>query len=222
MTESTTPATDAGTPTTQAPASTSRSDPRGARALAWWRRYCDPDSRQADPATRARLRRARSHLDVLRVEPAVVLARQMGAAPRTHAAPPWRLYAALDLARVLAHVEEHEPRHPMQAAGWQHFPGDSKESEVVEERPRLSEARFRRLLETGDGDEKVVAFTRLVALLDGTVNVAQLATDFLDWNHPECGDRVRERWAFFYLAAGSAAPPAVDTMDSTDTEDDLA
>jgi len=195
-------------------------DRRGARALAWWRKHCDPANRQADPATRARLRRARSHLDVLRIDPAVALARQLGAAPRSHAAPPWRLYASLDLARVLAHVKEHDPRrHPMEAAGWKRFPGDRKESEAGEERPLLSGARFNRLLETGDGDEKVLAFTRLIALLGGAVNVATLASDFLTWNHPEHGDRVRERWAFHYLAAGSAAPPS-PTIDTPDSEDD--
>lgn len=195
-------------------------DSRGARALGWWRRHCDPANVHADPATRARLRRARSHLDVLRITPAVVLARQMGAAPRDHPAPEWRMHAALDLARVLAHVREHDPRHPMQVAGWQQFPGDHTESDAGDARPRLSEARFRRLLETGEGEEKVLAFARLIALLDGKANVAQIASDFLDWNHPEHGDRVRERWAFFYLAAGNAAPPAVDSNSITDPEDD--
>jgi CRISPR type I-E-associated protein CasB/Cse2 len=168
-----------------------------------------------DPGTRARLRRARSSLDLLRITPAVDLARQLGAVPKARPAPDWKLNAALDLSRVLAHVKEHESQHPMKAAGWEHFPGDRRETDVSEGRPRLSEARFRRLLETGDGEEKVRAFTRLVTLLDGRVNVDQLASDFLDWNHPEYGDRVRERWAFHYLAAGSAAPAA----PPTDTED---
>jgi CRISPR system Cascade subunit CasB len=170
---------------------------------------------------RARLRRARSTLDVLHVTLAVVLARQLGAAPKASRASDWHVRAALDLARVLAHVKAHEGRHPMRAAGWKRFPGDKKESDAGEDRPVLSGARFRRLLETGDDEEKVLAFTRLVALLGGTVNVEQLAGDFLLWNHPEHGDRVRERWAFEYLAAGDAAPPAPPT-GPTDTEDDGA
>lgn len=186
----------------------------GARALAWWRRHIDPGNRNADPATRARLRRARSQLDVLRIEPAVSLARQLGAVPKTRGAPEWRMRAALDLARVLAHVKEHDAQHPMRAAGWESFPSDNNQQDP----PRLSDARFKRLLETGEGEEKVLAFTRLVALLGGTVNVAQLAADFLTWNHPEYGDRVRERWAFEYLAAGSAAPPPPPF--DTDPEDD--
>lgn len=216
MTEPTTqvPPRDAGV----APNDSFGGRDRGARALGWWRRHCDPANSKADPAARARLRRARSHLDVLRIEPAVVLARLLGAAPRTHAAPAWRVHAALDLARVLAHVKVHEDRHPMRAAGWESFPGENTKLPP----PVLSNARFARLLETGEGEEKVQAFTRLVTLLGGTVNVAQLASDFLTWDHPEFGDRVRERWAFEYLAAGSAAPPPPPVDDSTDTEDTAA
>lgn len=205
-------------PTTPAPASRLR-ESRGARALAWWKQHCDPSNPRADPGMRARLRRARSTLDVLQVTPAVVLARQLGAVPKARAASDAHMRAALDLSRVLSHVKAHESRHPMRAAGWNRFPGDKKESDAGEDRPVLSGARFKRLLETGDDEEKVLAFTRLVALLGGTVNVERLADDFLLWNHPEFGDRVRERWAFEYLAAGDAAPPTPPT-DSTDTEDD--
>jgi CRISPR system Cascade subunit CasB len=200
------------------PDGSATSSSTGANALDWWRHYCDPASEKVDPAIRARLRRARSHLDVLRINPAVELARRLGAAPRMHAAPPSRVYAALDLARLLAHVKAHDEQHPMRAAGWKSFPGDKRESDAGAERPKLSEARFKRLLETGEGEEKLLAFARLVALLDGTVNVARLASDFMIWNHPEYGERVRERWAFEYLAAGSAAPPAplVDTISTED------
>lgn len=204
-------------PTTAEPSSAGAARPaRGARALAWWRKHCHPVS--GDPGTRARLRRARSPLDLLRINPAVDLARQLGAVPASHPAPDWKVYAALDLARVLAHIKEHDPRqHPMEAAGWRSFPRDRKESDAGPgERPRLSEARIKRLLQTGGAEEKVLAFTRLVALLDGRVNVDRLASDFLDWNHPDHGERVRERWAFHYLAAGSAAPP----LPPTETEDD--
>lgn len=208
-------------PSGEAPVSAetlARGGDRGTRALGWWRRHCDPMNPKVDPGARARLRRARSHLDVLRVEPAVTLARQLGAAPRSHAAPAWKLNAALDLARVLAHVKAHEERHPMRAAGWASFPNENTKQDP----PKLSNARFKRLLETGEGEEKVLAFTRLVALLDGSVNVAQLARDFLTWNHPEFGDRVRERWAFEYLAAGNAAPPPPPIDDPSDPEDDGA
>lgn len=210
MTTPTIPETTSAAP---APSTPVAGDFHGRRALEWWRQHCHPVS--GDPGTRARLRRARSRLDLLQISAAADLARRLRAVPPTRAAPDWLLHAALDLARVLAHVKEHELRHPMEAAGWKSFPRDRKESDAGADRPRLSGARFKRLLETGDGDEKVAAFTRLIALLDGAVNVERLASDFLMWNHPEHGDRVRERWAFHYFAAGSAAPaaPSIDAED---------
>jgi CRISPR type I-E-associated protein CasB/Cse2 len=152
----------------------------------------------------------------------VSLARRLGGA--SSASPDWRTRAALDLTRVLAHVKEHDPaQHPMRAAGWRRFAGDRKESDAGDDRPRLAEARFRRLLQTGDGEEKVAAFIRLVTFLDGKVKVDQLAQDFLQWNHPEFGDRVRERWAFNYYAAQDAAPPPPPSDDTPlSAEDDDA
>ncbi len=200
--------------------STRAREDRGARALAWWRRLVDPQL--GDPGSRARLRRARSSFEALNVRAGVVLANRLGAA---HAgAPDQRTRDVLDLARVLAHVREHDPAHrPMQAAGWKRFAGDRRESDAGEDRPSLSEARFRRLYETGDGEEKVAAFTRLVAILNGAVKVDTLANDFLLWNHPAFGDGVRERWAFDYYNASSASPaaprPESHSYTTTDDED---
>lgn len=199
------------------PAAAPRRGASGARALAWWERLRDP--KRGDPATLAQLRRSRSALDALTVRAAVSLARQLGAA-RADAAD-YRTRAALDLARVLAHVKDHDRvDHPMRAAGWKRFAGDRKESDAGDDRPVLAEGRFRRLLLTGEGEEKVAAFTRLVALLDGKVKVDDLANDFLSWNHPEWGERVRERWAFLYYAAADAAPLPPPT-DASDAEDDV-
>jgi CRISPR type I-E-associated protein CasB/Cse2 len=181
-------------------------------ALAWWRRLRDPAG--GDPGSLARLRRGRSSLEAYAVRPAVILARRLGAARPD--ALDTRARDTLDLARVLAHVKEHDPsQHPMRAAGWRRFAGTRKESEAGDDRPRLAEARFRRLLETGDGEEKVAAFSRLVALLGDTVSVRDLANDFLYWNHPDFGDRVRERWAFLYYAAGEAMPEHATTDSLT-------
>jgi CRISPR type I-E-associated protein CasB/Cse2 len=128
--------------------------------------------------------------------------------------------AALDLSRVLAHVRENSDEHPMRAAGWKHFASDRRESDAGDDRPTLSEVRFKRLLQTDDGEEKVTAFKRLITLLDGKVNVAAISRDFLTWNHPEYGDRIRENWAFYYYAAGVAAPRLPDDITLTSAEDD--
>jgi CRISPR type I-E-associated protein CasB/Cse2 len=187
-------------------------------ALEWWQRLADPH--HGDPGTLARLRRSRSTLEAMQVPDALELTRRLGALPREGRAPDWKLRGALDLARVLARVRKHEPdQHPMRAAGWKHFAGARRESDAGEDRPVLSEARFRRLLLTGDGEEKVSAFTRLIALLGGTVKVDDLARDFVRWNHPEHGEKVRERWAFLYYGASTAAPPL---PTDTRTEDDDA
>lgn len=184
------------------PADRARPGP-GVHALEWWSKLAHPT--KGDPGTFARLRRARSPAEALCVRAAVSLARRLGGGRRD--APDWRVRASVDLARVLARIKTHDPqKHPMQAAGWKRFAGERRESDAGEDRPVLSEARFKRLLQTGEGEEKVVAFTRLIALLDGVVRVDVLAADFLSWNHPEWGDRVRERWAFLYYAAGDAAP----------------
>lgn len=188
---------------------------RGSHALAWWTRLNDPTN--GDPATLARLRRARSTLEALAVRAAVELARRLGAA--SGEASDWRTRGALDLARVLAHVREHDAAQPaMRAAGWKKFAGERRETEAGEDRPLLSEARFRRLLETGDGEEKVAAFTRLIALMGSTVKIDALAEDFMLWSHPELGDKIREQWAFQYYAAGTAAPavPVTDTEDAAE------
>lgn len=192
----------------------------GARALDWWNRLRDP--RSGDPGVLARLRRCRSGLDAASERAAVDLARRLGAFGRTSSEQ--RIADALDLARVLAHVKKHDPmQHPMRAAGWKSFAGSRKESDAVNDRPRLAEARFKRLLETATGEEKVSAFTRLIALLGQTVNVEDLANDFLYWNHPDHGDRVRERWAFLYYGAYQAMPldgAQEESLTTTDTEDD--
>lgn len=194
---------------------------RGEAALRWWLRLSHPKS--GDPGALAQLRRSRSPVEALRVREAHTLARAVGGSRPE--AESWFRYAAADLARVLAHVKVHEPaRHPMQAAGWKRFAGTRRESDAGDDRPKLAEGRFRRLLLAGDGEDKADAFRRLVALLGGTANVAALADDFLSWNHPTHGDRVRERWAFLYYAAGDAAPPppSADETSPTPDEDDAA
>lgn len=204
-----------------APSTTRRN--RGVDAMRWWRRLIDPEN--GDRGSLAELRRARSPLEAMSIRAAIDLARRLGT---THgSAHADRTRDVLDLARVLAHVKEHDPsQRPMQSAGWKRFAGDRRESDAGDDRPKLAEARFRRLHDTGDGEEKVDAFVRLVALMGGTINVTALANDFLGWNHPLLGDRVRERWAFDYYHATSAVLTTAasdansDPYSPTDDEDD--
>jgi len=193
-----------------APPMQARSSPQGAIAREWWSRLCDPQ--KGDAGARARLKRCRSAMDALTIPAAVTLARRLGATGE--AAGPWRLEAALGLARVLAHVDQGGAEPIMRVAGWKAFPGDDRKGEGdPANRPRLSEARFRRLIQTPPGEELTQMMIRLVHLVGEPINVASLADDYLGWHR----DSTRYRWAFQYYAAGVAAPD-----DSTPDEEDRA
>lgn len=193
----------------------------GGRALDWWRYYCDPGREGHDPGVRAQLRRCDSPIDAAAIPAAVALARRVGAL--REGVDDRRALDALNLARVLAHVRAHDPdKTPMRVAGWKTFAADRRESEAGDDRPLLSEVRFRRLLTTGPDEEQVTAFTRLVDVLGGTANVAALGGDFLDWSHPWRGDGVRKKWAEDYFAARvtkAAMDPDVPTTESPASED---
>jgi CRISPR type I-E-associated protein CasB/Cse2 len=171
----------------------------------WWRAVCGPDA--ADSGARARLRRARATSEVLAIPAGVRLARMLGAMPDDSGRRDLRFAAALDLARVLAHVTEDQQSHPMREVGWPSFPGSRRDA-TAEKPPRMSETRFRRLIQTESGEELVIQFKRLVALMGGTANVAALSRAFRSWDHPE--GRVKQEWAFQYFNAGSAMQPVND------------
>jgi len=193
--------------------------PPGVRAYQWWRDNCQQDvsddessRRPYDPAIRARLRRCRSNTDAAMIPAAIALAVRLQALREDVRESDPELGAALGLARVLSFVTENDPKGPMRAAGWQQFPGENPKSQPPENQPRLAEARFKRLLGVKPGEEQVAAFTRLVRLLGGSVNVAELSRDFLQWGR----DETRRRWAFDYYAASFAAPSTDNTSSSED------
>lgn len=112
------------------------------------------------------------------------------------------------LASVLAHVREESKfdeqlrRIPLVADGIGKRP-DDKTTQA-----KLSERRLRRLLTATGDDEILKAFRRLVAIMGGKANVADLADNILYWDHPETGDSTRVKFAFHYWKAGQAAPSA--------------
>jgi CRISPR system Cascade subunit CasB len=59
--------------------------------------------------------------------------------------------------------------------------------------PRLSELRFRRLLQYQTREDLFPALRRVVRLLDGNVNLYSLANDLYWW-----GDRIKRNWAYEY------------------------
>lgn len=64
---------------------------------------------------------------------------------------------------------------------------------------RLSGLRFRRLLQIDGRDDLYGALRRVIRLLDGVVDVNQLAKDVYYWR-PETSNKVRKRWARDYYA----------------------
>lgn len=166
-------------------------------ARSWWMRVCSPA--RGDPGARARLRRCRDRVESFMSPEALQLARTL--VPTREDGE--QLGAAMDLARVLSHIKADSREHPMRAVGWAVFPRDDAPGG---DRPRLAPNRFKRLLQATDGEERVDAFIRLIALLDGQANVAEITDAFHWWNHPD--GRVRQQWAFIYYNAANAAPVA--------------
>jgi CRISPR system Cascade subunit CasB len=60
----------------------------------------------------------------------------------------------------------------------------------------LSEGRFRRLLVVRRAEELMDAMTRLVRIVDGRINIADLTNSMLRWT-----DRTRAEWAYAYYGA---------------------
>ena len=129
----------------------------------------DPASgRGGDRGTLARLRRCASVAELM-LEPAtIILFRRCKAEPRATCrrsrSPPacWRMCARDDPAQTVARLVGPEaPEKPETAL--------------------LKPLRFRALMEARTDDERLIAFRRLVALADRTLNVADLADALLHW-----------------------------------------
>lgn len=163
-------------------------------AYDWWNGL--QNSTGGHRASLARMRRANTPLDIVQ-EPAAL---RLIARLRPFGHDDDRVAI---LAGVLAVVREDERIRVARALG--------RRSLDDEQSARLSEGRFRRLVQT-DGEDLLPQMRRLVQMAAGTVNVRDLADGILYW-----GDRVRKDWTFEYYGVGSAAP--ADPAD-TGTEDD--
>lgn len=174
-----------------------RDDEKKVRDIAWkWWAALQPAGlgrRKGDAGALARLRRARIS-DAVLEQVTVNLYRNLKpylGGPKFDAFETTALVAT-----VLAHVREHDGGRPVARAA-----GTSGETKA-----RLSPLRFRKLLNARDAEDCLIAFRRLVSLLNYRANVGDLALSLLEWNREGLGDRRRTRWAFDYYDAGSAAP----------------
>jgi CRISPR system Cascade subunit CasB len=166
---------------------------RGA-AVGWWRELQPAAEGGGDRATLARLRRCATIAELM-LEPATIsLFRRCGSDSRRD------LPAIALAAGVLAHVRAEDAPHPARKIG--------PEAPDKPETALLKPLRFRWLMEARDENERLIAFRRLVALADRTLNVHELAAALLDWDE----DRQR-RWVFEYWNADPkpASAPAKET-----------
>jgi CRISPR system Cascade subunit CasB len=92
----------------------------------------------------------------------------------------WRNERLAAIAGLLARVKEDDSRK---------LPVAMSE----DERPAVSELRFRRLLESPSTDELFTGLRRALPLLGHKANVLNLANDVLFW-----GDAVKKRWSYTY------------------------
>ncbi len=167
-------------------------------ALAWWRAMQpDPETRRpGDRAALARLRRCTSVAEAMQDPASIALFRRAGSSN------PDDLPTIALAASVLAQVRKNAPGVPVAR---QIGPDDPDHPETA----RMSPLRFRRLLETATPDERLIAFRRLVAFAEGTLDLRDLAAALLGWTEER-----RRRWVYDYWDAGR---PAADT--TTPAED---
>lgn len=150
--------------------------------LDWWREI----TREENRGGRAQLKRAKTLQEVLLV-PAYHNLRHRLLGTRLVLADRVALVAAL-LARVDG------PDEARVAARMAHTPG------MGATRSRVSELRFRRLLQVREPEEVFRTMRRVIALLDGVANVLDLARS-LYWWPGDSGDRTRQQWALAYYDA---------------------
>jgi len=160
-------------------------------AAGWWRELTSDTAAGRLPrgvrrAALAEMRRAKSPLEILQQPAALRLIGNL---------PPLLADRGAILAGILAHVREDDRRDVARAIGRATF--DDPDSAV------MSESRFRRLMQTEE-DGLLEAMRRLVRLMNGKVNVADLAKATLCW-----GDDVKKTWIFrYYDPYGTHAPKA--------------
>lgn len=172
---------------------------RARLARDWWASLQPVDTDKVklpgNRAALARLRRCSSPLEAAAEPETAALFRKLGA----HQKDIGRIAV---LASVLAHVRDEPKKSPPIARAIGPPPGGQPEDAVVKP------VRFRSLMAARTDAELMIAFRRVVALLDRKADVTDLARVLLGWTDDEYGDRVRTRFAFDYHGAGFAAPDA--------------
>jgi len=158
----------------------------GAAAREWWgklqpSRNAEGEYRRGDRAAAARLRRASSWVEAAAEPQTIALFQRLGRKSDS------QLPRVAALAAVLAHVrDDDKERGVARAIGG--LPAEADEKAI------LKPLRLRRLL-TAKNDEAILAgFRRLIALMGGKANIADLSWNILNWDH----EKTRMKFAFDY------------------------
>lgn len=165
--------------------------------LLWWKEYIEADTGPAR-ALAAKLRRAGT-VETLCHREVIALYEQVGKAEAWLAQQLRQDPAPLGaLARVLAHVRQHDPKHSL---AWR----------LGGEEPAMSPARFQRLMTTGgNSSDLATALIRALPMAKYPFAVGRLGSDLLRWN-----EKARADWYFDYF---HTTPPSRQSDTSLQTE----
>jgi len=181
---------------------------RAKLARAWWAGLQPVDTDKVklpgNRAALARLRRCSSPPEAAAEPETAALFRKLEAHPND-------IGRVAALASVLAHVRDEPKQSPRIARAIGSPPGGEPEEAIVKP------VRFKTLMSARTDEEVLIAFRRVVALLDRKANVTNLAELVLGWTDDDHGDRVRTRFAFDYHGAGFAAPSTDSEKVANDT-----
>ena len=156
---------------------------------AWWRGVTQEREKGTDRAARAILRRAHDLTAVTLSQPYQHLFQRLREADWNDGFP--RSNDALAaVAGLLVHVET-DASDAKLAACMSRCPQGSTQ-------PCVSEARFKRFLESPDLDAVFTGLRRTLPLMREGAPVLALANDVLSWARPEQRDEVKKRWAYSY------------------------
>lgn len=156
----------------------------------WWREVTQERGKGSDRAARAILRRAHDITAVTLSQPYQHLFQRMRDA-KWDDAYAHNNDALAVVAGLLVHVETD--------AGDTALAKCMGQCPVGTDRPYVSEARFKRLLETPDLEALLAGLRRTLPLMSAGAPVLALASDVLWWARPNQRDRVKKSWAYSYV-----------------------
>jgi CRISPR system Cascade subunit CasB len=170
-------------------------DKRPALIRSWWTEL------QSDPGGRGKLRRCRRPIEAQALPPTIDLMVRMGWSPPEEDRYDWYGERIAAIAMVLAHVREDSTQPVARSLG----------ATGGLDKPRLSNSRWERLCRAEGHEEIATEFTRIVQMVGGTANLADLAFAMLTWDR-DTNRRSKQKWIYAYYGVDT---PAQDSGAST-------